>query len=73
MPQSLNTCRNFKGKRREYMKTKVTRSRKTVRTKIFGKCNKGINEFKNGCQPRAYVINKDDGTIMAETASILSR
>ena len=24
----------------------------------------GINEFKNGYQPRAYVIKKDDGAIV---------
>ena len=34
---------------------------------------KGINEFKKGYQPRAYVINKHDGTIVADTTSILSR
>ena len=26
---------------------------------------KGINEFKKGYQPRAYVIKKHDGTIVA--------
>ena len=34
---------------------------------------KGINEFKKGYQPRTYVINKHDGTIVAGTTSILSR
>ena len=34
---------------------------------------KGINEFKKGYQPRAYVIKKQDGTIVADTTSILSR
>ena len=34
---------------------------------------KGINEFKKGYQPRAYVIKKHDGTIVADTTSILSR
>ena len=34
--------------------------------------NKGINEFKKGYQPRAYVIEKHDVTIVAETSSILS-
>ena len=31
-----------------------------------------INEFKKGHQPHAYVIKKDDGTIVADTTSILS-
>ena len=34
---------------------------------------KDINELKNGYQPRAYVIKKDGGTIVADTTSILSR
>ena len=33
----------------------------------------GINEFKKGYQPRAYVIKKHDGTIVADTTSMLSR
>ena len=34
---------------------------------------KGINEFKKGYQPRAYVIKKHDGSIVADTTSMLSR
>ena len=34
---------------------------------------KGINEFKKGYQPWAYVIKKHDGTIVVDTTSILSR
>ena len=34
---------------------------------------KGINEFKKGYQPRAYIIKKHDGTIVADTTNILSR
>ena len=34
---------------------------------------KRINEFKKGNQPRDYVIQKHDGTIVADTTSILGR
>ena len=34
---------------------------------------KGINEFKKGYQPRAYVIKKHDGAIVVDTTGILSR
>ena len=34
---------------------------------------KGINEFKKGYQPRAYVTKKHYGTIVADSTSILSR
>ena len=33
---------------------------------------KGINEFKKGYQPCAYVMKKHDGTIVADTTSIKS-
>ena len=34
---------------------------------------KGINEFKKGYQPHAFVTKKHDGIIVADTTSILSR
>ena len=34
---------------------------------------KGINEFKKGYQPRAYVIKKHEGKIVPDTTCILSR
>ena len=34
---------------------------------------KGINQFNKGYQPPAYVIKKHDGTIVANTTSILSK
>ena len=34
---------------------------------------KGINECKKGYQPRAFLIKKHDGTIVADTTSILRR
>ena len=34
---------------------------------------KGMNESKNGYEPRAYVKNKHDSTIKADSTSILSR
>ena len=33
---------------------------------------RGINEFKKGYQTRVYVKKKHDGTIVADTTSILS-
>ena len=34
---------------------------------------KNINEFKKDSQSFAFVIKKDDGTIVADTTSILSK
>ena len=52
------------------MKAKVNKLEENSKNKNM---YKGINEFKYGYQPRAYVIKKHDGTIVADTTSILSR
>jgi hypothetical protein len=63
-----DTCRNSKKKKRDYMKTRVNSKNKNIRETY-----KGINEFKKGYQPRAYVIKKHGDTIVADTTDMLSR
>ena len=46
--------------------------RKNLRI-IFLEIYKGNNEFNNFYQSLAYVINTNDGKIIADTTSILSR
>jgi hypothetical protein len=46
---------------------------KNSKNKNIREIYKGINECKKGYRPRAYVIKKHDGTIVADTPSILSR
>ena len=55
------------------MKAKVNKLEENRKNKNIRKMYKGINEFKKDYQPRAYVIKKHDGTIVADTTSILSR
>ena len=55
------------------MNEKVNKLEENSKNKNIWEMYKGINEFKKGYQPRAYVIKKDDGTIVADTTSILSR
>ena len=45
------------------MKAKVNKLQENSKDKNFLEMNKGINEFKKGYPPRAYVIKKHDGTI----------
>ena len=45
------------------MKTKVNKLEENSKNKNIREMYKGINEFKKGYQPRAYVIKKHDGTI----------
>ena len=57
------------------MKAKVKKFEKNSVNKSILEMYKGINQFKKGYQPRAYVliIKKDDGKIVVDSTSILSR
>ena len=68
-----DTCRTFKKKKSDYMKAKVNKLEENSENKNIREMYKGISKFKKGYQPRAYVIKKHDGTIVADTNSILSR
>jgi hypothetical protein len=60
-------------KKHDYMKAKGNKLEENSKNKNITEMYKGINEFKKVYQPRAYVIKKHDGTIVADTTSILSR
>ena len=55
------------------MKAKTNKLEENSKNKDNREMYMGINEIKKGYQPRAYVIKKHDGTIVADTTSILSR
>jgi hypothetical protein len=63
----------FRKKKRDYMKVKVNKLEENNKNKNIREMYEGINEFKKVYQPRAYVIKKHDGTIVADTTSILNR
>ena len=55
------------------MLEKVSKLEENSKNKNIREIYKESNEFRKGCQPRAYVIKKHDGTIVADATSILSR
>jgi hypothetical protein len=54
------------------MRAKVNKLQEKSKNKNIWEMYEDINEFKKGYQPRAFVIKKDNDTIVANT-SILSR
>ena len=68
-----DTSRMLRKKKSDYMKANVNKLEENSKSKNIRELYKGINEFKKGYHPRPYVIKKHDGTIVADTASILSR
>ena len=63
----------FRKKKRDYMTVKVNKLEENSKNKNIREMYKENNDFKKGYQPHAYVIKKHDGTIVADTTSILSR
>ena len=55
------------------MKAIVNKLEENSKNKNIWEIYREINEFKNGYQPRVYLIKKHDDTIAAGTTSILSR
>ena len=51
----------------DYIKAKVNKLEISSKNKNIRRMNRTINEFKKGYQPRAYVIQKYRGTIVADT------
>ena len=64
-----DTCRMFRKKKHDYMKAKDNKLEENSKNKNIREMYKGINEFKKGYQPRAYVLKKHDSTIVADTTS----
>ena len=57
-------------KKCDYLKEKVNKLEEKSKNKIIWEMYKGINEFTKGYQPCAYVIKKQDGTIVGDTIKL---
>ena len=55
------------------MKARVNKLEEDSKNKNIREMYKGVNELKKGYRPRAYIIKKHNGTIVADTTSILNR
>jgi hypothetical protein len=67
-----DASRNFRNKKREYMKDKVNELATNSKNKNIGDLYRGINEFKRGYQPKNN-LGKDENGDLADSHSILNR
>jgi len=65
------TSRTFRNKKREYLKEKINEL-ETNRTKI-SETYGGLNEFKNGYQPRTNLVKDENSDLLADSHNILKR
>jgi hypothetical protein len=65
--------RNFRTKKRQYLKNKINELETNNNNKNIRDLYRGLNEFKNGYQPRTNVIKEENGDLLADSHSILNR
>jgi hypothetical protein len=66
-------CRHFRHKKREYLKDKINELESNSKIKNIRDQYRGINEFKNGYQPRTSLVKDERGDLLADPHKILNR
>jgi hypothetical protein len=67
------TSRIFRKKKRERVKGKINELETNNKNKNIRDLYRGINEFKEGYQPRFNIIKDENGNLLADPQSILNR
>jgi hypothetical protein len=65
--------RHFRNKKREYLKDKINELESNSKNKNTRDLNRGINEFKKGCQPSTNLVKDERGDLLADPHKILNR
>jgi hypothetical protein len=67
------TNRTFRKKKREYLKDKINEFETNNKNKNVKDLYRDINEFKKGYQPKINIIQDENGNLLADPQSVLSR
>jgi C4-type Zn-finger protein len=59
-------------KRRHYLKAKIKLETNDKIKNIRDSC-RGINDFKNGYQPRTIIVKDEKGDLVADSHSVIGR
>ena len=68
-----DTSRHFRNKRKEYLKAKIDELETNSKVKTIRDLFRGINNLKNGYQPRTNIEQDEKGDLVADSHSILAR
>jgi hypothetical protein len=66
------TSRTFRNKKREHLKGKINDLETNNKNKNIRDLYRGINEFKEGYQPRINIIEDENGNLLADSQSVLN-
>jgi hypothetical protein len=67
------TSRNFRNKKREYLKDKIYELATNSKNKNIRELYREINYFKRGYQPRSNFVKDENGDLLADSHNILNR
>ena len=68
-----NASRHFRNKKKAYLKAKIQELETKSKIKNIMDLYTGINDFKQGYQPRTNIAKNDKGDLVADSHSILAR
>ena len=60
-------------KKKEYLKAKIEELETNSTIKNIRDLYRGVNDFKNGYQPRTNIVKDDKGDLVADCHSIVAR
>jgi hypothetical protein len=63
----------FRNKKREYLKGKINELETNNKNKNIRDLYRGINEFKEGYQPRINIIKNENCNLLADPQNVLNR
>jgi hypothetical protein len=63
----------FRNKKKAYLKAKIEEPETNSKINNIRDLWRGINDFKNGCQPRTVVVKDEKGDLVADSNSIMVR
>jgi hypothetical protein len=67
------TSRHFRKKKKEHLKAKIEELETNSKIKNIGDLYRGINDFKEGYQPRTDTVKDDTDDLFADSYSVLAR
>jgi wobble nucleotide-excising tRNase len=65
--------RSIRNKKRKYLKDKINELETNSKNKNIGDLYKGINAFKRFYQPRNNLVKDENGDLLADSHSVVSR
>ena len=68
-----DASRHFRNKKKAYLKAKIEELETNSKINNIRDLYRGINDFKKGYQPRTIIVKDEEGDLVADSHSIMTR